>query len=182
MVLLWGEMFITGKCRPFSTSPQGCVASPEAWAGAQAPCHVVSPLHRPTCLVSPAVSYKGAPSSGPRRCPARTAFLDPLRIRCRHLLVHFLSSLLPGSLPPELALQWGDGSPDLHLHGLSLCSRPGGWAPQSLLLRHEHRAQSVQFSCSVVSDSLWLHGPQHARPPCPSPTSGACSNSCPSSW
>ena len=38
---------------------------------------------------------------------------------------------------------------------------------------------SVQFSCSVVSDSLWLHGPQHARLPCPSPTPGACSNSCP---
>ena len=29
---------------------------------------------------------------------------------------------------------------------------------------------SVQFSCWVVSDSLWPHGPQHARPPCPSPT------------
>ena len=29
---------------------------------------------------------------------------------------------------------------------------------------------SVQFSCSVVSDSLWPHGPQHARPPCSSPT------------
>ena len=28
----------------------------------------------------------------------------------------------------------------------------------------------LQFSCSVVSDSLWLHGPQHASPPCPSPT------------
>ena len=28
---------------------------------------------------------------------------------------------------------------------------------------------SVQFSCSVVSDSLWPHEPQHARPPCPSP-------------
>ena len=28
----------------------------------------------------------------------------------------------------------------------------------------------VQFSCSVVSDSLWPHGPQCARPPCPSPT------------
>ena len=28
---------------------------------------------------------------------------------------------------------------------------------------------SVQFSCSVVSDSLWLHGLQHARLPCPSP-------------
>ena len=41
---------------------------------------------------------------------------------------------------------------------------------------------SVQFSCSVVSNSLQLHGLQHARLPCPSPTSGACSNSCPSSW
>ena len=40
---------------------------------------------------------------------------------------------------------------------------------------------SVQFSCSVVSDSLWPHGLQHARPPCPSPTPGAYSNSCPSS-
>ena len=38
------------------------------------------------------------------------------------------------------------------------------------------------FSCSVVSDSLWLHGLQHARLPCPSPSPGACSNSCPLSW
>ena len=37
------------------------------------------------------------------------------------------------------------------------------------------------FSHSVVSDSLWSHGLQHARLPCPSPTPGACSNSCPSS-
>ena len=42
---------------------------------------------------------------------------------------------------------------------------------------------SVQFSCSVVSDSLQLHGPQHARPPCPSPTHGVYPNSCPlSHW
>ena len=40
----------------------------------------------------------------------------------------------------------------------------------------------VLFSCSVVSNSLWLHGLQHARLPCPSPPPGACSNSCPSSW
>ena len=40
---------------------------------------------------------------------------------------------------------------------------------------------SVQFSHSVVSDSLRPHELQHVRPPCPSPTSGACSNSCPSS-
>ena len=39
----------------------------------------------------------------------------------------------------------------------------------------------VQFGLSVVSDSLKPHGLQHARPPCTSPTSRACSNSCPSS-
>ena len=40
-----------------------------------------------------------------------------------------------------------------------------------------------QFSCSVVSDSLWPHGLQHTRPPCPSPTPGVDSNSCPlSPW
>ena len=44
-------------------------------------------------------------------------------------------------------------------------------------------SSSVQFSRSVMSDSLWPHGLQHARLPCPSPTSGACSNSCPlSQW
>ena len=42
---------------------------------------------------------------------------------------------------------------------------------------------SVQFSHSVVSDSLWPHGLQHARLPCPSPTSGVYSQSCPlSQW
>ena len=41
--------------------------------------------------------------------------------------------------------------------------------------------RSVQFSCSVVSDSLRPQGLQHARLPCPSPTPRACSNSCPSS-
>ena len=40
-----------------------------------------------------------------------------------------------------------------------------------------------QFSCSAMSDSLWLHGWRHSRLPCPSPTPGACSNSCPlSRW
>ena len=48
------------------------------------------------------------------------------------------------------------------------------WAPHPLNL-------SVQFSQSVVSDSLWSHRLQHARLPCPLPTSRAYSNSCPSS-
>ena len=37
---------------------------------------------------------------------------------------------------------------------------------------------SVQFSCSFVSNSLQHHELQHARHPCPSPSPGACSNSC----
>ena len=42
---------------------------------------------------------------------------------------------------------------------------------------------SVQFSHSIVSDSLWPHESQHARPPCPSPTPGVYPNSCPlSRW
>ena len=39
----------------------------------------------------------------------------------------------------------------------------------------------VQFSCSVMSNSLWPHEPQHARPPCPSLTAGVLPNPCPSS-
>ena len=42
--------------------------------------------------------------------------------------------------------------------------------------------QLVEFSHSVVSDSLQPHELQHARPPCPSPTPGVHPNSCPLSW
>ena len=45
------------------------------------------------------------------------------------------------------------------------------------------RICSVEFSHSVMSKSLWPHGRLHTRLPCPSPTPGACSNSCPlSRW
>ena len=47
---------------------------------------------------------------------------------------------------------------------------------QSLFL---YSFSSVQFSHSIVSSSFRPHGLQHARPPCPSPTPGASSNSCP---
>ena len=47
---------------------------------------------------------------------------------------------------------------------------------------YSYTLSSVQFSRSVVSDSLQPHGLQHARPPCPSPTPGAYSNSRPLSW
>ena len=54
--------------------------------------------------------------------------------------------------------------------------------PISLWYETSYRIlSSVQFSCSVVSDSLRPHEPQHTRPPCPSPTPGVHSNSRPSS-
>ena len=51
-------------------------------------------------------------------------------------------------------------------------------------LRHrvtmsQTQLSSPQFSHSLVSDSLWPHEPQHARPPCPSPTPGVHPNPCP---
>ena len=48
-----------------------------------------------------------------------------------------------------------------------------------LLLRRKSMTNLVQFSCSVVSDSLQPHEPQHARPPCPSRTPGVHPSSCP---
>ena len=56
----------------------------------------------------------------------------------------------------------------------------------SLVMEFQLGSGSVQFSCSVLSDSLWLHGHshglQHAGLPYPSPIPGACSDSCPLSW
>ena len=49
-------------------------------------------------------------------------------------------------------------------------------------LEKNRNTTSVQFNRSVVSDSLWPHEPQHARPPCPSPTPGVYPNPCPLSW
>ena len=65
-----------------------------------------------------------------------------------------------------------------------------GENPQESIRHHEGNRNhscgemsfhSAQFSHSVLSDSLWPHELQHARLSCPSPSPGACSNSCPSS-
>ena len=53
------------------------------------------------------------------------------------------------------------------------CGNGGQWFRQETLL--------VQFSCSVISNSLQPHGMWYDRPPCPSSTPKACSYSCPSS-
>ena len=72
-------------------------------------------------------------------------------------------------------------SPDLPSPGIE----PATSALQvdSLLLSHQGGPPfpSVQFSCSVVSDSFRPHESQHTRPPCPSQTPGVYSDSCPSS-
>ena len=47
--------------------------------------------------------------------------------------------------------------------------------------QNEPGIRSVQFSCSVLFNSLWPHGLQHARSPCPSPTPGVHQNASPSS-
>ena len=62
---------------------------------------------------------------------------------------------------------------------MSLC--PLNWQEDSLPLA-PLQFSSVEFSCSVMSKSLWPYEPQHTRPPCPSPTPGVYSNSSPLSW
>ena len=58
---------------------------------------------------------------------------------------------------------------------------PRGWGRERDGLGIWGWFSSVQFSHSVMSNSLWPHESQHARPPCPSPTPGVHSNLRPSS-
>ena len=64
----------------------------------------------------------------------------------------------------------------LHCRQILFC-----WATREALRSTSVQFSSVQFSHSVLSHSLRPHGLQHTRPPCPSPTPGACSNTRPSS-
>ena len=67
----------------------------------------------------------------------------------------------------------------------SMRALPSWWIhPRSLHLQilSHCRFSSVQFSHSVMSNSLRLHELQHVGPPCPLPTSRVYSNSCPLSW
>ena len=76
----------------------------------------------------------------------------------------------------------------VHAHVLicpaSLCLLFGEFNPFTFkVIINMSDLSSVQFSCSVVPNTLWPHGLQHARFPCPLPTPRTCSNSCPlSQW
>ena len=61
------------------------------------------------------------------------------------------------------------------------CPQNNDWPALNNINHHLIKISSVQFSRSVVSDSLQPYESQHARLPCPSPTPGAHSDSCPSS-
>ena len=61
-------------------------------------------------------------------------------------------------------------------------SQPSLWSNSHICTQLLEKPSFSQFSFPVVSDSLWPHELQHARPPCPSQTPGVYLNSCPSSW
>ena len=76
-------------------------------------------------------------------------------------------------MQPILSYLLSSGSP------VQMCRKIEIWTRKNLVL--SVKLSSVQFSHSLVSDSLWPHESQHARPPCPSPTPRVHSNSRPSS-
>ena len=99
----------------------------------------------------------------PGELPAPTC----LQFFCLYLQI--LDLLFSAGKPPHMWLEpWKCGGPDMCCQ----CETH---------IRFWECSKKVQFSHSVMSNSLWPHGLQHARPPCSSPTPGACSNSCPSS-
>ena len=99
-----------------------------------------------------------------------------------YLLIPWLAEI-PGKY--LLHFKYG-GKVDLQENKIFYCSLPSvfshkAWCVSWRFLKSANALfDSVQFSRSVVSDSLWSQGLQHTRLPCPSSTPGAYSNSCPS--
>ena len=119
---------------------------------------------------------------------------NPVLLHCRQMLYHL--SLQGGPILSQsffsmegslcvvvfkpVDISWNECSPEsilgdtgLHLEAFRF--------EFSLEQKKQNRFQPVQFSCSVLSDSLRPHESQHARPPSPSPTPGVHSDSRPSS-
>ena len=138
----------------------GALRFPNCWPGGGQ-----SPLLSRTPLLPEFPCGRSRPQTRPPGPRPPTALLRVLR-NLAALRISELSCALP---PAHLGLVF-PAAPCPH--------------PSLQLVPSTHKpppTSSVHFSCSVMSDSLQPHGLQHARPPCPSPTPGACSNSCPSS-
>ena len=156
-----------------------------------------------------AVTSSGSPHlllHGPHRLKLDFNWVTPLLRNCQWLLITFFffflnilksRSALPGSPHlPFLPLQLPHHSTSSTQDNPTLPRQVLGFSQgfifsrlsslQQIFLPHlfpTSPLSSIQFSCSVVSNSLWLHEPQHARPPCPSPTPRVHPNPCPlSQW
>ena len=119
-------------------------------------------------------------------CPA----VFPPILRTRNLGFHELSPLSPLCVCRRSQLQEYNSKGQMRLScggtpaWLGLCYCLCLQLPYLILIKtvcggKEKGFSSVQFSCSVISDSLQPCELQHARPPCPSPTPGVHSNSRP---
>ena len=94
-----------------------------------------------------------------------------------------MQKLNRASITEEMNKEVTEGFPNTHSEPGSLHMGGRGCRGRTKSLSNDPVTSWVQFSHSVVSDSLRPHGLQHARLPCPLPASGACSNSCPlSRW
>ena len=104
------------------------------------------------------------------------------------MVIHVCVQLLQENLSILIArmmrfLTWSSSSPQQSLIYRESFSRTTCLIEPILVIKGWHSIfSSVQFSRSVVSDSLRPQGRQHARLSCPSPTPGVYTNSCPLSW
>ena len=112
-------------------------------------------------------------------------FLDRTHLPITHTVPDWLVVKLPQVSANEVR-QWPrikiTRAPEQFWGPLCIRHQTQGMQVEWLLWAGYIYTSSVQFSRSIVSNSLQPHGLQHARPPCPSPTPGIYPNSCPLSW
>ena len=94
------------------------------------------------------------------------------------MVVQWLRFCAPNAVGPGLIPGQGTRSHMPQLSSHAVTERSHMPQQRSYVLQ----LNAVQFGYSIVSNFLWRHGLQHSRLPCPSPTPGAYSNSCPSHW
>ena len=104
----------------------------------------------------------------PRRYPRSTLFFLPSLLGCSFFYGRMLSILFHSLKKIFFYLAINYELPML----LNILQHHFWWLHTPLL----YQFCSVQFSHSVMSDSLWPHESQYTRPPCPSPTPGVYSN------
>ena len=126
------------------------------------------------------VSKSGRPSSSHRTAAAAAKSLQSCPTLCDPIDGSPPGSPIPGILQAR-TLEWVAIKRSIFIPVLKKGSTKECSNHRTVVLTsHTSKYSSVQFS-SVMSNSLRPHELQHARPPCPSPTPGVYSNSCPSS-